>query len=210
MKYTTSIMILAGSFMLASPALAQYGPGGIGAGPGIGTGSNDESVIGPSAAQDRHVANPGDPEGNAEDLRMKGHCDKAIPIFRRLTNYGAGFELAQYNLGLCMLDIARAESDPTLAANLKQDGAKNIIAAADRGLAKAQVNLVTMYLDGTGVERDPVQAGMWALIYHNNGARIAIGLPNITPALQARLDGVLNAQAWQQAETRAEAWAPHS
>lgn len=141
---------------------------------------------------------------------MKGECDKAIPIFRRLANYGEGFELARYNLGLCLLDVAKTEPDATRAAGLRQEGAADVIAAADRGLPKAQASLVTMYLDGNGVERDPVQAGMWALIYHANGARMAIGMPNISAALQARLDGALNDQAWQQAQTRADAWTPHS
>ena len=60
------------------------------------------------------------------------------------------------------------------------------------------------------VEGDPVQAGMWSLIYHANGARIAIGLPNISAALQARLDGVLSEKAWQQARSLADSWSPRS
>jgi TPR repeat protein len=203
MKYKTMIATVAIVLGLAVPAAAQYG--GV-----TGPAKADDTVPGGSDASSHPNEGPPDPEGAAEDLRMKGECDKAIPIFRRLANYGAGFELAQYNLGLCLLDIAKTESDAARATSLRQEAATDIIAAADRGLPKAQASLVTMYLDGNGVERDPVQAGMWALLYHANGARMAIGMPNISPALQARLDSALNDQAWQQAQTRADAWTPHS
>jgi hypothetical protein len=203
MKHKTMIAIAAALFCLAVPAHAQYGGAS-------GPAKADDTVPGGADASSRAEQAPPDPEGTAEDLRMKGRCDRAIPIFRRLANNGAGFEIAQYNLGLCLFDISKAEPDAAHAASLKQEAAANIIAAADRGLPKAQASLVRLYLDGNGVERDPVQAGMWALIYHGNGARMALGLPNIPAALQAQLDSLLNEQAWQQAQARADAWTPHS
>jgi hypothetical protein len=205
MKQMTMIAIVLAAVGFALPAFAQYEPD-------EATGPANVSNHGSSAGDGPSYSDklPSDPEGNAEDLRLHGKCEQAIPIFRRLAANGAGYEIAQYNLGLCLFDLSKAEADASRAANLRQDAAKNILAAANNGLAKAQASLVVMYLDGAGVEHDPVQAGMWSLIYHANGARIAIGLPNISEALQARLDGALSDTAWQQARSRADTWAPHS
>jgi hypothetical protein len=204
MKQRTMFAILLVIAAVAAPAAAQYTPD-------EATGPAN-STNGPPRSDDssRTSRLPSDPEGNAEDLRLNGKCEQAIPIFRRLAANGDGYEIAQYNLGLCLLDVGKAEPDAKRAAILKQEAAENIIRAANNGLPKAQSGLVVMYLDGNGVERDPVRAGMWSLIYHANGARMAIGLPNISPELQARLDGALTQDAWQQAQALANAWSPRS
>jgi hypothetical protein len=75
-------------------------------------------------------------------------------------------------------------------------------------LPNAQNGLIAMYLDGQGVAADPVEAGKWSLLYHGNAARRMYGLPDITPALQARLDSVLNEKSWAQAQARADTWSP--
>jgi len=69
---------------------------------------------------------------------------------------------------------------------------------------------VSLYLDANGVAGDPVEAGMWSLIYHANGTREVLGLPDISPDLQARLDAVLTAKTWAEAQSRANAWSPIS
>jgi hypothetical protein len=202
MKQTALVTILSAAVLLASPACAQFSQGA------SGPAKADDTVPGGADATSRPDRLPPDPEGKAEDLRLNGHCDQALPIFRRLAARGPGYEIAQYNLGLCLLDVSKADPDAQHAASVRAEAAENIIKAANGGLPKAQSSLVVMYLDGNGVERDPVQAGMWALIYHANGARMAIGLPNIPDSLQARLDTVLTAETWRQAQSRADAWNP--
>ncbi|HEX4301486.1 MAG TPA: hypothetical protein VHZ78_01745 [Rhizomicrobium sp.] len=150
---------------------------------------------------------PPDPEGKAEDLRLAGRCDEAIPILRRLASYGDGYELAQYNLGLCLLEIGKAQPDAQRNAS-QQEAAVFILKAANHDLPKAQASLAAMYLDGVGVARDPLQAGVWALIYRANGRRFALGLPNIAEDLQARLDAALTDVMWAEARARANAWTP--
>jgi len=147
------------------------------------------------------------PEQRAEELRLAGKCQQAIPIYRHMVALG-GFEIAQFHLGLCLLDVSKTESDAQRAAALKQEAANIIIKAANGGLANAQIQLVSLYLDGIGVPVDPVEAGKWALIYHANGSRFVISLPDISPELQARLDGVLNATSWAEAQSRANSWSP--
>ena len=154
------------------------------------------------------TALPPDPEGKAEDLRLAGRCQEAIPILRRLAAGGDGYELAQYNLGLCLLDTGKADPDAQHGASVKLEGAGFILIAANHNLPKAQASLAAMYLDGNGVARDPVEAGKWALIYRANGTRFALGLPNISQDLQARLDAVLTDLTWAQARARADAWNP--
>ncbi len=166
-----------------------------------GGGGGDESHLVPSQSL------PPDPEGKAEDLRLAGKCDEAIPILRRMVSYGDIYELSQYNLGLCLLDVAKTQAEPQRTAS-QQEAAVFMLKAANHNLPKAQASLVEMYLDGVGVARDPLQAGTWALIYRANGQRFALGLPNISDALQARLDAVLTDVTWEQARARANAWTP--
>ena len=199
-----AIMISVLALCLSGPALAQQGLRGPGTGsisPERGGSQEDEPVAKPSL--------PLDPEQRAEELRLSGKCDQAIPIYRRMVARG-GFEIAQFHLGLCLLDVSKSESDTQRAAALKQEAAQTIINAANGGLANAQIQLVTFYLDGTGVPVDPIEAAKWALIYHSNGSRFVISLPDISPALQARLDGAVNATGWAEAQSRANSWSPVS
>jgi hypothetical protein len=200
MKRKMALAIVWIAACLAVPAFAQM-PGGRGnpAGQPIDPGGELPPV---------RTALPPDPEGKAEDLRLAGKCQEAIPILRQLAARGDGYELAQYNLGLCLLDAGKAEPDAQRAASLKQEGAASILKAANHNLPKAQASLAEMYLGGDGVVRDPIEAGKWALIYHANGTRFALGLPNISADLQARLDAVLTDATWAQARARADAWNP--
>ncbi|HJW42105.1 MAG TPA: hypothetical protein VJ476_12895 [Rhizomicrobium sp.] len=151
---------------------------------------------------------PPDPEGSAEDYRLSGRCNLAIPILRALVARGDGYELAQYNLGLCLLDTAKTAPDVQQAASLKHEAALLILNAANHDIPKSELSLVEMYLAGIGVPRDPVEAGKWSLIYRASGARVALAMPNISDDLQARLDSVLTDATWAQARLRANAWTP--
>ena len=122
----------------------------------------------------------------AEDLRLSGKCDKAVRILRNLVE-GDGAEISQFNLGLCLLDLAKAEHDPQVAADESKEGAGWITRAANAGFARAQASAVTVYLDGTGVAADPVEAKKWALLYHSNPLRFSVALPDISTDVSDRL-----------------------
>ncbi|HEY0106005.1 MAG TPA: hypothetical protein VGB91_07975 [Rhizomicrobium sp.] len=196
MKRKTALAVLSIALCLAFPARAQMRHGQDSIDPGVSGLPQPEAEL------------PPDPEGKAEELRLAGNCREAVPILRQLAARGDGYELAQYNLGLCLLDLGKAEPDAQRAASLRLDGAAFVLNAANHNLPKAQASLAQMYLDGNGVARDPVEAGKWALLYHANGTRFALGLPNISADLQTRLDAVLTAATWAQAQARADAWAP--
>jgi len=198
MKSRLAIIVLSLTVCWSGGAIAQQGLKGP-------TGNIDPE--GQSDTVLRAPRAPLDPEQRAEELRLAGKCQQAIPIYRRMVARG-GFEIAQFHLGLCLLDVSKTEPDAQRAAALKQEAADTIIKAANGGLANAQIQLVSLYLDGLGVTADPVEAGKWALIYHANGSRFVIHLPDISPELQARLDGVLTGTRWAEAQSRANSWSP--
>ena len=152
---------------------------------------------------------PPDPEGRAENLRLQGKCLDALPILRTLEARSHD-DITQFNLGQCLLDLSTAERDSARAASLKREGAAWVLKAANDGLPNAQFSLVSVYLDGAGVPRDPIEAGKWSLIYHSNGTRLAIGMHDISSDLQARLDSVLTDHSWAQAQSRADEWTPNA
>jgi TPR repeat protein len=167
---------------------------------------DDVGSIDPGGDHDpseNQVQLPPDPEGKAVELRLAGKCDEAVPILRRLSD---GDDIADYNLGLCLIDVGKAAHNEAE----QREGAQWILKAANDGLPNAQSSLVSIYLDGSGVAKDVVEAGKWSLLYQENGTRMAIGMPDIPAAVQSRLDGALNEQSWAQAQTRASSWTPTS
>lgn len=186
------IAIVSG-LLLSSPAWAtgMFQPDGV-------------QPIDPSGYQGpQRVELPPDPEGKAEELRLHGKCDQAIPILRTLAA-NEHDDIAQFNLGQCLVDLSKGNHNPALA----QEGVQWILKTANKGLPNAQLSLVTIYLNGDGVAQDLIEAGKWSLLYHSNGTRLAIGMQDIPDALQARLDGTLTDTAWSEAQKRASDWMP--
>lgn len=151
---------------------------------------------------------PPDPEGKAVELRLHGRCNEAIPILRNLTAINQNDEIARFNLGQCLIDVAKSDTDKSRAAHNAHEGAQWMLEAANHGLPNAQEGLVAVFLDGLGVQRSAVEAGKWSLIYHGNGTRFALGMPDIPDDLQARLDQALNEQGWQEAQAGADEFSP--
>ncbi|HEV2562525.1 MAG TPA: hypothetical protein VGT78_10325 [Rhizomicrobium sp.] len=156
--------------------------------------------------QQQDVKLPPDPEGKAEELRLQGKCQQALPILRSLAADDRD-DIAKFNLGQCLLDLSKGVAN---GQGLKREGVVWLLKAANKGLPNAQLSLVSVYLDGSGVPRDAIEAGKWSLIYHGNGMRFTIGMKDISPDLQARLDGALNEQSWIEARSRADAWMPQT
>lgn len=204
MKRRAAIVPLAVCLILAELALAGLSPAALAQGSGAGGGIMPEPDLTPG----RSSSLPPEPEAKADGWRLQGRCDVAIPIYRALINQGTGYELAEFNLGRCLLDTAKKAPDAATAEAMKREAADWTLKAANRGLPNAQNGLAAMYLDGEGVTADPVEAGKWSLLYHDNAARRMYGLPDIAAALQVRLDGALNEKNWDAAQARAAAWSP--
>ena len=157
------------------------------------------------AARAPNGTTPDDPQGIAEDLRLQGRCDQAVPILRRISDQ-AGYEVAQYDLGLCLLDLAQAEHDTERTAAFRDEDAKWVLRAANAGFARAQEKAAFVCLEGMGVAADPVEAAKWALLYRSNGQRLAISLPDLGPELTFRLHAAITDNQRAHAKTRADSW----
>lgn len=202
MKAVFGIAIFLGALGAAGPAFAQMGSGG-GSYDDYSGGLRNQGTFDPRMHASK-VWN--DPETVAEDLRRKGQCEKAVPILRGLADSADGYEISQYNLGLCLIDLAAA--DPQHPAAERKEGADYILMAANSGFGRAQAAAVGLYLDGTGVDTDPVEAEKWALVYHDNGMRLALGLPDLSPEVTAKLTAALTGTKRAEAKARAYAWTP--
>jgi hypothetical protein len=212
-KTAVGILVILFGFASVSPAVAQIGlGGGTGAGAYGGSVADSTATQGtePSVLRDRERAPKGgsDPESYAEGLRKAGRCDQALATLRDLADKGAGYEISQFNLGLCLLDLA--PKDPPHAAEMRQEAATWILGAANANYSNAQQKAVLLYLDGTGVPVDPAEAEKWALLYGDNGMRLTLGLPDIAPDVRARLDKALVGDLRVQGHRRANAWTPVS
>jgi hypothetical protein len=180
-----------------APAMAQFAPQ---------IGPVEPGGLLDSPDPGRAAAASAEPVARADGYRLQGRCDVAIPIYRALANQGTGYELAEFNLGRCLLDTAKKAPDPATAESMKREAGDWTLKAANRGLPNAQNAMASMYLDGEGVTANPVEAGKWSLLYHDNAARRMYGLPDTAPALQTRLDAALNEKNWDDARARAQAW----
>lgn len=191
-------VFLAAAAAAASPALAQrYG------------GPSNDNYGSPHEMPATHQGPVShDAVAVAEDLRVHGHCDRAVPMLRRIADRGAGYEISQFDLGLCLLDLAAPEKDAQTASGMRSEAAEWILRAANAGFAKAQAKAVALYMDATGVQKDPVEAEKWALLYHGNAMRFSIGLPELPPDLSSRLEAALNDKSRAEAEARAGKWTP--
>lgn len=182
------------------------------AGPAFGQAASvmgDISSKGAIAVTDTRLKPDSRPDGSqaeGEQLRLNGQCDKAVPLLRAYATRGDGYEISQFNLGMCLVDLAAVQHDAAQAEAERKEGASWIVMAANAGLAKAQAKAVLLYMDGTGVAADPVEADKWALLYHRNSTRIAIGLHDIAPQVSGRLDAELTDATRTQAEQRADNW----
>ena len=191
------LCIAAAAAILAGPALA---------GPTIRPPDTGPAQPGPPRPQ-QTFDSTSDAEAKAEDLRLSGRCDLAVPILRHLSAR-SGYEISRYNLGECLLTLADADHDAAHAATLRHEAAGWILRAAGAGFAQAEAKAVTVCLDGVGTEKDPVEAEKWVLIYHHNGMRSVLNLPDIPDDVSDRLDAALTNSARALAEARADAWAP--
>jgi hypothetical protein len=185
--------------VLIAPAHAQYSGAGAG-----GYSQPDQYGSPHEMPQQEFRPRSFDAGSKAEDLRLKGKCDQAIPLLRGLIDNGGSTEIAQFNLGLCLLDLAAA--DKQHADEMKKEATQWIVSAANAGLARAQSRAVTLLLDAN--PSDPVEAQKWALLYKANPTRYTFGLPELSDDTQKRLAAALTAPQRTEARKRANAWLP--
>lgn len=208
--------VLLTSVLFTGTALAQIqGPGGgmQGGMPGSGAGQQGTVAGGatgpmPDIKRDdvtKVVINPvDDAQATAEQLRLQGRCDLAVPKLRAYVGR-SGSEISQYNLGLCLLDLAKTAT-PEAADGMRKEGALWLLRSANAGFAQAEAQAVVITFNGTGVDKDPVEAKKWALLYQHNAMRSILRMPDLAQDVQDRLDSALDAAGRATAEARADTW----
>jgi hypothetical protein len=198
MKTTIALMTLLTAAISCGPAFGQMSSvnGGIAA---TRTVNVEDTNIKPYQGQDSS-------EGAAEEMRLRGDCNKAIPLLRQYAAREEGNAIAQFNLGMCLLDLANKAHDTDPMSAERKEAAKWIVVAANGNSAKAQAEAVVLFLDGIGVAPDPVEAAKWSILYRRNGVVLAVGMGDINQTIRDRLDAVLTDASRSQAENRADDW----
>jgi TPR repeat protein len=143
---------------------------------------------------------------HARNVQAEKGCDKAIPTYRVLAGFGEGYEVAQYELGACLLETAPASEQTVL---LTQEGLFWLRRAAWAGNARAQWRLA-MVLSGApspyaeNVAAVPTEAMGWALVYKDNATRELYGLAPVYPKVLNHLKATLPQSAKTEATTFAD------
>ncbi len=141
-------------------------------------------------------------------LKDDGKYTEAIPLLLPLAQRGHGFEVVQFQLGECYLQTARTAPSAAEAQTARENAASWILKAANSDLPNAQERAARLYLEGTGVGADPVEAAKWLLLVQRNPLRRIFGPVVIDAELEQKLRQQLSKAQWDAARTRADQWQP--
>lgn len=148
-------------------------------------------------------------------LRQKGECEKAIGKLQPIAEQGHGFENAQVELGLCLMEVAGlspTQAPPArhiLQANKSfQQGRQWILTAAEAGNFEAQATMVSLYAANLGPDENDENAAMWAHLYLTNPLRLHLGIPVGDDRLLLDMKSKLSNDAWLAGKEMARLWVP--
>lgn len=146
----------------------------------------------------------------ARDTQAKKGCAAALPAYRVISSFGDGYEIAQYELGACLLEGTGANDAER--ALLREEAALWLRRAAWAGNARAQLRLAQLLSGapgtGLGVAAAPEEALGWSVIYNENAQRDLFDLPAVSEQVTAHLDAALDMAARERALAFAEDFAP--
>lgn len=190
MRRALRLSVLCLAALLAACASSRGGPRGGGQMPRGPVGVNQPSAL---LAQ-------------ARDYQAKGGCAKAAPVYRIVASHGDGHDVAQYELGACLLEMEGESGAET--ALFRQEALFWLNRAAWAGNARAQGKLAEV-LSGAPAYRvslvapDPVAAMMWSIVYDANGTREVYGLRALAPLARDHLASVLTPEGLAAAQREA-------
>jgi len=101
-------------------------------------------------------------------LKREGKFADAMPYFAQVAGLGFGYEVAQYNLGDCILRLGDAADDPHAADQKYREGAVWVALAAQSGDVNAQALFAELLYAGKGVPADPNAAAMYLNLADGN------------------------------------------
>jgi len=142
---------------------------------------------------------------SALKFKQAGDYARAIALLEPQARQGHGFELAQLVLGQCYLASADKAPTPEAAAEASKKGGSWIRTAAEAGLPAAQEQMARLEFEGVRVDREPVEAGKWYLLWKANPARFQGVSTPFDPALVQKLQATLTDAQWATAQKAADA-----
>jgi len=146
----------------------------------------------------------------ARDTQAKKGCTAALPAYRVISSFGDGYEIAQYELGACLLETSGASDAET--ALLREEAALWLRRAAWAGNARAQLRLAQLLSGapgtGLGVASAPEEALGWSVVYNENAQRDLFDLPAVPDAVAAHLNAALDTASRERALAFAESFTP--
>lgn len=145
---------------------------------------------------------------DARRKKAEKNCAAAIPSYRVVSSFGKGYDVAQSELGNCLLEVASADNTDT--ALLQEEALFWLRRSAYAGNARAQLALSNA-LSGAapgaaGITPNLVESYGWALIYEDNAAHSLYGLPDLHPQTAAFFRTQLNDTATTAAQSFAASY----
>ena len=135
---------------------------------------------------------------NARAVKSEKGCAEATPAYRAVAALGEGFEIAQAELGACLLTLDGAtESESAL---LQREAMFWLERAAHAGQPSAQRTLAMTYGAADGPLADPAAALSWALVFSKNKKADLFAVAPLPPSLIEAQRGTLDADAIASAE----------
>ncbi|NHK28575.1 SEL1-like repeat protein [Parvularcula flava] len=135
--------------------------------------------------------------GAARNLAANEGCDDAIPVYRVLAAYGRNFEIAQFELGQCLLDGSPSALD-------RREAMVWFERAAMAGHREAQKELAEIAVTGG----DYATALSWALVFNEQNDTAIAPMQDFSAPFMDRLREGLDAQAIAEAERFALDYSP--
>ena len=148
---------------------------------------------------------------HARKVQAEKGCAAAIPAYRVVAAFGAGYDVAQFELGACLL---RADNTgDARAALLKQEASFWLTRAAWAGNARAQLTLASALSGAPAagalvLETAPHDALKWALVYDQNSARNLYSMKPVSRPVLEHLNATLSPALKTAAHSFAERFTP--
>ncbi|GAB4527515.1 MAG: hypothetical protein Kow00133_16440 [Amphiplicatus sp.] len=143
---------------------------------------------------------------HARAARAKDGCAEAAPAYRVVAAMGEGFEIAQSELGECLLAMTGAT--PAETALFRDEAVFWLTRAAYAGEARAQRRLALHSGAPDAPPADKAEALRWALVYERNAQAALYGLDPLPPDYVQSLRAALPAATAEAAERFAAEFSP--
>ncbi|MDA5193104.1 tetratricopeptide repeat protein [Govanella unica] len=144
----------------------------------------------------------------ASDFKERKQYREAAQGFSLMAGWGRGWEVAQYQLGVCLLAIADNPAANDSPKDLRREAFVWIKLAADSGNKSAQSRLALMLRDGIGISPDLQEAARYAILAEQGSGDIPLVRSAAEAEVSANLQQRLKPADWDEAKRLARNFSP--